>query len=417
MIKTFVALGLNSGLVYVAGFGFWFLCAKVLSSESVGSVVTFFALINTAASFGLLGLNTVIIRFLAGSEQREHLVGQSLVLTGVMSMLIVLVVNFLFFKTTYHPILCMLGAVFTCWNSLSDNILLGLGKSKQLVLKNILGTTIKLGLLLLFTLVIQVTDGPVWAIVLGAVAAVFWVGLMFRTNLKSVIVRFRNFTYVARYKTYAFGSYVSHMINNLPGYIVPVLVSNYYQFSGTAHYFMAANIANTAFIVPQLTTTSLFSEGSRNEKQLHTLLIRAIRLTFLILVPICVVLFVIPGQILDIFGSTYRAEGALILRLFALSGPFVGINYLAGTWLYLQNRVRTLVVINLWQTAILLVLTTWFLIYGLWGAGLAALITQVVSVGIYSVIFVGSGRKPKSFLNQFFGLIKKLIGQYAGPSR
>jgi O-antigen/teichoic acid export membrane protein len=151
---------------------------------------------------------------------------------------------------------------------------------------------------------------------------------------------------------------------------------------------MAWMIANLLFAIPAAASTSLVVEGSRLENELKKKIGEALRFNFALMVPGIILIQLLAGFMLGLFGAGYSANGALLLRVLAFSGIFSCVNSVYGSILRLKNRIKEIEIIVIFK-AIALVAGCYFIlpVAGIIGIGYVWTAVQGL-IAIY-VLFAG----------------------------
>ena len=105
-------------------------------------------------------------------------------------------------------------------------------------------------------------------------------------------------------------------------------------------------IASLLFAIPVSVSRSLFAEGAHFEDELGANVRRSFRLTFLLLIPAIILLFLLGKWLLLLFGASYSANSLLLLKIMALSSLLVGINVIYFSILQVRDRRRELVIVS-----------------------------------------------------------------------
>jgi O-antigen/teichoic acid export membrane protein len=188
---------------------------------------------------------------------------------------------------------------------------------------------------------------------------------------------------------YSFGNYVAGFIGGLPTLLLPLIITNSLHPEITAYYYMAMMIANILFMVPNTTSSSLFAEGSYNEKELKKHVKKSIKLISLFIIPAIILILFFGKYALLLFGKEYSEQGYQFLSVLAISGIFVSINSVFGTLFKVKKRVKELIVMSGISTVLILGLSYVLLNKGLIGIGVAWITGQVIISGIYIVRELG----------------------------
>jgi len=105
-------------------------------------------------------------------------------------------------------------------------------------------------------------------------------------------------------------------------------------------------IASLLFVIPVSVSRSLFAEDAHFEDELGANVRRSLRLTFLLLIPAIILLFLLGKWLLLLFGGSYAANSLLLLKILGLSSLLVGINMIYFSTLRIRDSVRELVIIT-----------------------------------------------------------------------
>jgi hypothetical protein len=266
--------------------------------------------------------------------------------------------------------------------ALQDVVLTALHRARWVLSENIAVAAIRLAALpLLFIAGWRAVVFGAWALpMIAAVAVVSW--LLFRKVVPAK-VRLGDDRGLLPTRSelvnYSIAQYVSGIISTIGGLLPPVLVvSEVGPTAGAAFYlpwlFCTASIALLWNIV-----FSLVVEAVHNIDRTRQLLTRAAWLGALVTCGGGAVLGFGAPWILGVVGSGYRAEGTIVLRLLALSLPFIGIGSLYGALSLIEKRTWMSTALGGVGVAIFLgggVASASR--YGLAGFGLSFLISRVV---------------------------------------
>jgi O-antigen/teichoic acid export membrane protein len=175
------------------------------------------------------------------------------------------------------------------------------------------------------------------------------------------------------------GNYVSALLWSAPSQVLPLMIVNQIGAAPNAYFYVALNIAGILFTVPTMISTSLFAEGSYDEKSLRHQMRQSLKLSFIILAPILAAVLLTANYLLLPFGRVYAAEGANLLRILAISALPLAVNVLYLGVKRVEMKLGTLIAITGVITAVTLGVS-YLLIprMGINGAGWAWLVGQGV---------------------------------------
>ncbi len=347
---------LNSGLQAAAGFIFWILSAHFFSVADVGLATSLLSVAGIIGFVSLLGLNSTVVRFLPGSDNRNGLITSSLFLVtvtaiffGSVYLLIVPEISPRLSAIVHQPLMAIgfvaLATVGTL-NLLTDSIFIGLREARFNVLVDggIGGVTkIIAGIAVVgggaFGLFFAATVGYVLAGIASVILLV--VALSYRPkvrgSLKSIepLLRFSG------------ANYLGNLFTLLPTFLLPLIVLDRVGAHATAFYYIAYQVASLLYAGVFAVEQSFLAEGSHNDVDLRQMMRRSWRLLALFCVPSSLALAAVAPWLLTLFGGSYSSNGAPVLIILALSTiPLGALNWLL-TVLRLTGKLRTIVTANL----------------------------------------------------------------------
>jgi O-antigen/teichoic acid export membrane protein len=182
---------------------------------------------------------------------------------------------------------------------------------------------------------------------------------------------------------YSFINYVSGFIGSLPILLLPLMITNSIHPEMTAYFYMAMMVANVLFIIPQAASSSLFAEGSYNEKSLKEHTRKAWKIIGILAIPSIILTIILGKDILLLIGKDYSSLGYMLLNYLALSCIFISINSIFSSLFKVEHRINELLIVNVISAFSILGLSYLFMNNGLNGLGLAWLIGQGITAAAY----------------------------------
>jgi len=392
LYRNSIYLMLSTGVMAGFGFFFWIINARLYSAEQVGIGTTLISVITLISSFSLLGLGNSLIKYLPASDKKNKKINTSFTLVGLTSIFIS--IFFLVFLKTFSPrllfvresiifsLLFILFIVFSSLDIISENVFIAYRSSKFVLIKNTISSIVKLIL-------------PIFLVTLGAYGIVVSMGIaMSVAFLVSLVFLIVHFNYsprpiidrivVKRMTKFSLGNYIAGFIGGLPAMVLPILITNSIGAKFSAYFYIDMMIANLLYIIPMATSQSLFAEGSYSETELKVHLKKTIKIIFLILMPAILITFLFGKYILLAFGKEYSSEGVIFLRILAISGIFLSINYIGNSIFFIKNKIKLIILMSFIGTSIILSLSIMLIHQNLLGIGVSWLLGQ----GIISVIYL-----------------------------
>lgn len=397
LYRNSIFLMMSTGVMAFFGFFFWMINARLFKPEQVGIATALISIMTLISSFSLLGLNNGLIRYLPTSIRKNQKINTSFTLviltSAVMALIYLIGINvfspkLLFVReNVFFAVFFVLAIVFSTLNNISESVFIAYRSSIYVLIKNTISSLVKLSLPILlislgaYGIFASVGISVMVAFVLSLIFLIFKFGYKIRPTIDKEVVE--------RMGKFSLGNYVAIIFGSLPTLILPIMILNNLGAKFSAYFYIDLMIANLLFIVPTAVSQSLFAEGSYSAKELKTLILKALRINFLIIIPAIIITILFGQYILLAFGKQYSKEGVLLLQLFAISSIFISINSMGGALLNIKHKIKLLILVNFVGALLILNLSYYLLPKELLGIGFAWLIGQ----GIISTIYLLSFKK------------------------
>ena len=343
LVKTTASLLSTTGITALLGLVFWWLAARTLSVSAVGYGSAAVSALMLVGTFGMAGLNTVLLGQLARQPRdAAGLLSAALCTSGLISA--ALAGGFLLVGTECAPrvahhlhtgveaALFIVGAALTGATLVLDEALLGLlGGSVQLW-RNATFAVAKLAALAGLVMLWHKWEG-------NSILIAWIVGTALSVVPATVLLARREVRLTAAPQWRALrrlgrASVSNTWLNNtlqVPRLALPVLVTGLMSATSGGAFYVAWSIATLMTLVPTHLTTALYAVGAADPRGLATKVrftLRTCMLGGLAGVPV-VVLGAHP--LLRLFGSAYAARATLPLQLLALGyfGSVLKAHYIA----------------------------------------------------------------------------------------
>lgn len=390
-----IYLMLSVGVMSLLGFFFWIITARLYSTVQVGIGTTLISIMTLITGFSSLGLGNGLIRYLSASDKKNKMINTSFTIVALMSVLISII--YLIFIKYFSPkllfirenlifsILFVSFVVFSSLNAISENVFIAYRSSKFVLIKNTVSSISKLIL-------------PLFLVMLGAYGIFISMGIAmaiaFLLSLVFLILRFNylpkpliDISIVKSMTIFSLGTYTAGLIAGLPATVLPIILINLVGAEFAAYFYIDMMIANLIYIIPRATSQSLFAEGSYDETKLKLHLKKAIKIIFIIIMPVIFIFFLFGNYILLAFGAEYSYEGFVLLKFLSISGIFISINYLGSTIFTIKHRIKLIIILSLITTVLILSLSV-ILIKMNFTSSIAIGIGWTVGHGIASVVYL-----------------------------
>ncbi|MBN1367440.1 MAG: oligosaccharide flippase family protein [Dehalococcoidales bacterium] len=387
----------NSAVTAGLGFFFWMVVARIYNTNDVGYGSAALSAISLLAALSLFGANITVIRFLPKAEKPNDLINTCLTLCGLIA--IVIAVVFVLGLDLWSPALRFIQrnaiyaiafiffVIVSTFSTITDAIYVAKRRANYVLIMDATYSLLKIPLP--FLLVLFFRSFGIASSLGIAVAIAVTIGLFVLVPRAQKGYRIKpalNRNLIGNLWRYSIGNYLATVLHSAHTWILPIIIINVLGSTQNAYFYITWVLAGLLGAIPTATANSLFAEGSHFEEDLQFNIRKALRFTYLLLIPAIVVMLLAGGWILSLFGSQYSINGTALLRIMAVAGVFLGVNYIYNTILRIENRIKELCLIYAFQT-IAILMASYLLInrVGTIGVGYAWLGTQF-TVSLY-VIF------------------------------
>jgi len=391
------SLYIMASTVVLAGFGFffWIVAAREFSTEEVGIATTLISMATLLASISMLGLNISLNRFLPKSEERNSMISSSSILIIFASIIVTLI--FLFGVKIFSPKLSFLEnniiyivtfvffIVIISLNSLLDYIFIAYRASGNVLFKNMVLSFLKIGLIFLF---VSFGAYGIFSSFTTAMAVSFFIGLgilIYKFNFRP---EFKiNYTLVKNMGKFSLANYVSGFLYSAPLLILPLIIINTIGATSAAYFYIDIMILTVLLTIPSAVSQSLLTEGSHDQTMLRNHIVKATKITFLLLTPSVLLIFLFGDYILNFFGKDYANDAYRFLQIISISAFFAPVVLFGNSILRINHKMKELIILNL--LGCIAILGSCYLLspFGLIGIGWGILIGQIIISIIYPAYY------------------------------
>lgn len=411
LYRNAIYLMINSAVLALAGFFFWMAATRLYPTEAVGLASAAIAAIGLLALLSTLGLDYGLIRFLPGSgEKARDMINSCFTLGGLISIALALIflaglgiwlpallpirehpvsfAAFIFFalaftlqRFTYHVFIAKRRAGF----ALAQGLTFGLVRFIPLFLLASLFHTF--GIFASIGIAVSIAVATVIPLLLPRVEKGY---RPFPLIKKGVVNEMMHFS---------FANYAANIFWMLPQLILPLMVVNLLGAEQNAYFYIGWNVASVLFMVPLVTSFSLFAEGSYEKEKLGYEIKRSLKLILVLLIPAITMLLLLGDKILFLFGKAYSENAIKLLWILALSALPLSLNYIYYGIKRVEMRMKSVTGLTIF-IAIATLGMSYFLLpqMGILGAGVAWLTSQsLVAVVVILILF---GRRRGSALSK-----------------
>jgi O-antigen/teichoic acid export membrane protein len=327
----------NTGFLSLSGLLFWAIAARVYNASDVGIGSALIAASTLLASISGLDLGTGLIRFLPSSEQPWSLIATCVAVALAMS--VVLGILFVSGVSLWSPDLAFIArdplllvafVLFTAGSTVSallDNLFVALRRASLTMVKNLFIGFGRIPLLVFLVVPAGAFGvfGSIGLATLPTVAvALWWVRHSVDTPQGEPAWLRREA--VATLMPYSLANYVAGLVYRAPALLLPLIVLRQLGPEANASFYVSWMLGGLLCVIPNAICQSLFAEGSRFERDLRDDVIKAVKVSLYLLVPVVAGAFLLADKLLLLFGAAYAQEGAVLLRILALAALPILVN-------------------------------------------------------------------------------------------
>ncbi|MFI8939827.1 lipopolysaccharide biosynthesis protein [Streptomyces syringium] len=399
LFRNAFALMLNTGISAVLGVGYWLIAARYYTPNAVGQGSAAIAAMKLLAGLTAITLTGALARFIPVAGRST---GRLVLRTYAGSSAVVAVAACVFLSTldlwgpsyrSLHGVLPGLGFVVAvvAWSllTLQDGVLTGLRSAFWVPVGNTVFSAAKLALLVALAAALP-ASGVFTSWVVSIWVSVLPLGwLVFRRLVPRHALATAKTARPPTYREmgrFLAGDYTGSLFSLAVVYLVPVIVASQVSSTNNAYFYIATTIGGTVNLLAINMGASLTVEGSHDPARLAENCRAALRRMAKIMVPVCVLLFLLAPYVLRVFGQGYADAATPLLRWFAVGAALRVVMEVYFAVLRAQSRTAGLAYLQGLLCVLVLGLTLLLLPrLGLAGAGIAEVVSLAVIASISAV--------------------------------
>lgn len=374
------------------GFFFWMMAARLYSAEDVGIVSALISFVGIIANLSCFGFPNGIMRFLPSSEDKNELFNStwliSLCAASFLSFVFIIEIDLfapalMYFRDINGSLIFLTYILFQISNTYINNALLSFRKAEySFALNLILGMRLLFLTQLAFYGIMGILGSTVFSYIISFFAGVFLLSRL-DIHLRPSI----NKGSLHKILDFSIANYINDFLSLSQTSILPIIIINKVGAKEAGYFFVAFSIAAMLFAIPNSIFTSMLIEGS-NGKSINEIIFKSVKFTSLLLVPCIAVIWFEGDTVLSLFGMQYSENAYDILKILAISSPFVAINSMFLSLKRISRDIKMLLIVNI-ALFILIMSLCWLLIdyLGILGVGLGWLLGQCL-MSIIAIIII-----------------------------
>ncbi len=392
----------NTIMTSAIGFAFWTLAAHRYSASTVGMFSGIISGASLLAAIAALGLPITMTRHIASAEHPGELVLGAVTIISTAGTILCLVTVISLgphLPTVLHiqqrggmVLLVTVLVIFTAVGGTLNAGLVAIRSTRILLIKNLLGSIVKLIAMLLLTAFRS--SGLLISFGLGLVLATVLSGAALGWRIRGKRVGSRPFCAPWRYLSITSGNYLATVIGIMPLAIVPIEVLAVRGATETARFSIAFLIAGFLNFIPSTMGQVLFAEIARGGVPLGQQFHKALRGVYGLLLPSMILLLILAPFVLRLFGQAYATEATSCLRVLALSALPAGGTYLVDSLLIARDRTATYTFMQIANAALVLGSVAILLPRGLTAAAIGWTLAQALTL-VLGLLVLATGRNGR----------------------
>ncbi len=338
------------------GFIFWIVAARFYAPADVGLAAALIAVANLLAVFSNLGFNFGVVRFLPNAKDPAKLVntclnfvaGASLILSALFLLLMPILSPALLFAREKAVFALSFMSIVLVWAifPLVDHVFVAKRTSNLVIVKSTVFNALKIPLAIFAAYLGAFGIFASWGVAMaiaGGVALLFFIPRILPGFIPSLTIDRAVINDIIHF---SLGNHVAHLLYLAPSLILPLMVVNLLGGQMNAYFYVAFMIVEILFVIPTAVSQSLFAEGSTKKESVGEYIRNSLKMIYLLMIPAIVILLLLADELLLLFGPEYSIHGSGLLRVFALSGFFLGVNLTYITLLRLEKKVGEIIAIS-----------------------------------------------------------------------
>ncbi len=356
LFKNSYFLMVSTIMVSILGFVYWVLVARYYTPHDVGLATALISAVNLLVAFSLLGFNFGILRFLSNEKDKQSMINSCFTITILFSILIsaifILGINTLSptLSFIYESILFLLFFIVlvftTTLTRLQWSVYVALRSAKYSLIQNVIFSILKL-----IFIICLVTFGVLGILSSWAIATCITLILGIFVLTPRMVYSYLPIPTIKKGMIkgmfhISFGNYIAGIFGAIPNSVLPLIVINVLNPEMNAYFFMALAISNTLIAVPVAVSNSLFVEGSYAPEKFRSNVLKSIKFTFLLIIPMILGIFIFGTKLLLLFGKEYAENGFYVLCILVLSVIPFTINKVYTTIKNIQLNVKPIIYLN-----------------------------------------------------------------------
>jgi len=347
----------NSAASSLLGFFFWVVVARFYATEDLGNGSAIISAGTLLSFIATIGLGTGLIRYLPSVKSNAAaLINSCFTLSSLAALVTALIflagiplwspaLNFVRSDLRFGVVFIAFVIIGTLFSLLSETYV-ALRRAEYSLIQGALMGFLKLALVVGLAGIFNVFG----IIASWTLATATTVGLGVFLFLVRLQPGYRPIPSLQREVSnemvhFSFANYVGNGLLSAPGWVLPIMVVSQLGSQANAYFFVSWAMSGLLYAIPTATATSLFAEGSSQDKCLSHDIKRSLRLITILVLPAAVLLVAAGDKLLLVFGQKYSVEGARLLWILAPSVLPLSLNVVYLAIARVRKKLRDVIIV------------------------------------------------------------------------
>ncbi len=407
LYKNFISLVINSFLASILGFLFLTITTRTLSAADVGIYSSIISVVGLLGLLSRFGLDVGLVRFLPLSKDPNCLINSCFTMGAFTSILLSIIfisyVDYLvpsladIFSQTIFAFCFISAVILSVLIGFQMNIFVSRRSTKYLILRDSINNVLKIVLVIILVIFsMQISAVDLFYIHGFSLLVSIYLGyILLKKVTSNYLFTFAlDFSQIKTMLKFSSSTYLSSLIGTGSQFALPLLVLNILGTESAAYFYTAWTLRNFIEVIPGSISTSLFAEGVNDPKDLYSNAKKSVVISYIILIPLIIVITIFGSTFLLIFGEDYAQNCYHVLVLFAVSVLFSSVNQIIYNIKLVNTDLRFILLFTGCSGLGLLLFSSIFMLYlGFIGIGLSLVVSQGMILIVILVISASSTRK------------------------
>jgi O-antigen/teichoic acid export membrane protein len=389
LYRNSIYLIANNLAVQATGFFFWVVASRLYSADAVGlgsaatSAMMLLALVST------LGLDMSLIRFLpTAGEEAVDMINTCLTICvlGALVLAVIFIAGMRFWspalmqvqESPFLSVLFVTAVAATGVNIIFQRVFVARRRAGLALTRGLVFAFSRLGLLAIAPFFIKSFGILVaWtvAVFLSVIVSVISVPKVEAAYRPSFIVKKKLVKEMARFSV---TNFATNLLQTAPVQVLPLIVVNLQGATQNAYFYIGWSLGSLLFVAASSLSVSLFAEGSLEPTALRRDVARSFKFILCAVAPAALLMLLLGGRLLLLFGRDYSANSSHLVQLMSLSALPMSVNQVYFSVKRIKMQMNVVIVANLLIAILALGLSYAFIPYiGVDAVGIAWLVSQM----------------------------------------